>query len=251
MSFVLHYQRLFKISVTEGAGGPGLAGFTLAPTPRCRVLLDNHQLVFRGREAGGEVYYRLNPLAADPLLGRISTRVRFTFCLLQTDAAFFARYKPDLTKSTGPQLYLDNLTATGGIQPADRETLARGEVVQSVDAVKLYPAVFVATADLSGGEPPTLFRVLNKFNPDDVVLEAPIISGGNNGRGFAKIDLSGKPAGPYTLTTDAAEATPRTIYLDQELAGAPLLGLVDIYWETPQNAVAAGGQAFRIGFAKR
>jgi hypothetical protein len=251
MSFVLHYQRLFKISVREGVGGPWLAGFTLAPSPRCRTLLNNHQLVFRGREAGGEVYYRLNPLAAEPLLGRISARVRFTFCLFQTDAAFFARYKPDLAKATGPQLYLDNLTATGSIQPAARQTLAVGEVVQGDDAMKLYPAIFVANADLSGSEPPTRFRVVNKFNPDEVVLEAPIRTGGNGGQGFAKIDMSGKPAGPYTLMTDAAGSTPRTIYIDQELAGAPVLGLVDIYWETPQNAVAAGGQAFSIGFAKR
>jgi hypothetical protein len=249
MSFVLKYLRFFKVSVLESGSDLALKDFAFAPAPATRQQLDDHRLVYRAREGGFEVYYQMNPMAADQLLGRITSRVRYSFSLSLASPGFFNRYKPDLTGVTGPQLYLDNLTAAGSLQAVAKDTLSVGDFVAADDAMKLYPPVFVVSADLSGASPPTKFIVRNKFEPADVVLEVPISA--SDGLASVAIDLSDHPAGPYTLETDAADSQPRTIYADSELAGAPVLGLVDIYWKTPQNTVPAGGLAYAIRFQKR
>ena len=193
----------------------------------------------------------MNPQATDPLLGRISQRVRFSFCLFLSEPDIFQRYEPDLTSDTGPQLYLDNLTPAGAIQPASTQTLTGGAVAQAGDAMKVYPHIFSATADLSGGAPPTKFTVRDKFNPATVVLEVSINASAGVDQAVTKIDMSGHPSGPYTLETDAAGSVPKTIYLDDELAGAQILGLLDIYWETAQDGAPAGGVPYFIRLQKR
>jgi hypothetical protein len=248
MSFVLQYRRLFTVSVQDEAGA-AIPGFAFVPASRTLALLANHQLTFRSRAAGFEVFYRVNPLAADPLVGRIGHRIRLTFPFALTEPGFFERYEPDLTPASGPQLYLDNLTPAGAIQPPATTTLTTGPVAQVADAMKVYPRRFLATADLGGGGAPTKFTVRGKFAPGDVILEAPVVAAAGAGQAAVRIDLSGHPAGPYTLGTDAAGATPRTIYVDDDLAGAPLLGLVDVHWETAQDSAPAA--AYVIRFRKR
>ncbi len=252
MSFILEFHRLFKVSVRENGAGPLLSGFSFEPTPAtCRRLAD-HQLVFRAREAGFEVFYRANPLVTPALLGRITGPVRFTFAMCQSDLHFLERYEPDLTPTTGPQLYLDNLTVTGDIQPNTTDTLSVGAVVQAADAVRIYPPVFQVTTDTSGPQAPTKFIVRKKFNPGPTALvEAPIDASGGARQGFAKIDLSRQPPDLYTLETNAANATVATICVDQELAGSRALGLVDIHWQSAQDTAPTGGVSYIIRFRKR
>ena len=250
MSFVLQYLRLYTVAMQD-ADGEALPGFAFTPTSRTRRRLADHQLVFRSREAGFEVYYRLNPQAGDPLLGRITQRVRFTFLFTQRDAGFFTRYEPMLTPATGPQLYLDNLTASGTIQPAATVTLTADAVVQPADAVKIHPRKFLAATDIAGPPPPTRFTVRDKFAPDTVVLQAPIAVTPGARRAATTIDLSARPPGVYTLETDAPGAAPRTIYADDDVAGTPALGVVDVHWQTPQDTAPAGGAAYVIRFRER
>jgi hypothetical protein len=251
MSFILSYHRLFKVSLLEDGANRPLPGFAAASTPRTQTLLQNHRLIFKAREAGFELYYQMNPLAADPLLGRITGRERFSFGLFQSDPGFFNRYEPELTQNSGPQLYLDNLTASGQIQAPTRAALSAGNVVQRDDAMKLYPAVFLASVDLSSRSPPTKFTVRDKFDATRVVLETPINGGGGGNQAAVKIDLSDQPAGPYMLETDAPGSSPRTIYVDNDLARARVLGVIDIYWETAQDTAPADGLAYEIRFRKR
>lgn len=251
MSFILQFRRLFSVFVREESSGVLLTGFSFAPSEQSRRLLAKHQLLFRARPGGCEVYYRLNPRAADPLLGRISSRVRFTFCLEPGEPTFFARYEPDLDAETGPQLYLDNLTAAGAIQPPTEQSLSAGTVVQRADAVKVVPQLFFAPAPVGGAGAPTRFIVRDKFNPATVVLEAPISAGPGVTQTLTPIDLSGHPPGPYTLETDAAGAAARTIYADDTLAGVKTLGLMDLYWETAQDSVPPAGIAYLIRFRQR
>ncbi|RIK37054.1 MAG: hypothetical protein DCC55_25420 [Chloroflexi bacterium] len=251
MSFVLQFRRLFSVFAQEESGSAILPGFSFAPSEQSRRLMTRHQLLFRARPGGCEVYYRLNPLAADPLLGRISNRVRFTLCMALGEHAFFARYEPDLDAETGPQLYLDNLTAAGAIQPLTEQSLSAGTVVQRADAVKVVPQLFFAPAESGSAGGATRFIVRDKFDPATVVLEAPIDAGPGVTQTLTRIDLSGHSPGPYTLETDATGATVRAIYADNALAGAKILGLVDIYWETPQDTTAPGGVAYLIRFRRR
>ena len=247
MSLIVAYRPLFNISVLEAASGVAITAIRFAPTNRTERVLNDHQLVFRTREAGLTVYYRSNPSAADTLLGRITRRVQLSFLMRLARKDLLAAYEPDLTAESGPQLYLDNLTPSGNIQAASVETLTTGNSVQAVDAMKSVPPVFDARADGAGG--PTQFDLAWKFDASTTVASFPAHGGVN--QVSAKIDLSALPRGPYLLKTNAASATPRTVYVDEDVAGEPVLGIVDVHWETPQDAVAADGQDFVIRFKKR
>jgi hypothetical protein len=250
MSFVHSYYCLFKITVIDDASSKILETFSMTPAVRSLKQLDNFQLTFKELPAGLAVYYRTNPAATPPLLSSIKSRVQFSFCLYQPELNFFQRYKPDLNKNTGPQLYFDNLTSTGRIQVKD--SLSVDNIVRATDAVKIYPHIFYALTESVGGQPaPTKLRVRDKFNPNNLILEVPIKTGGAGSQVFTKLDLSGRPSGPYTLETDAAGSTPMNIYLDDDLASVRILGLVDIHWETPQDTVSAGGIPYFIKFQKR
>lgn len=248
MSFTLTYERLLGLRVEEEGGGP-LSAFTFAPDGRTVGALADHQLVFRPRQEGFDLYYRLNPEAPSPLLGAIRTRVRFGFEMRLAESDFFARYEPDLSGDTGPQLYLDNLTAAGAVQPNGTAALSEGPVVQDVDGVKIYPRIFQVQTEMGGGAPPTRLIVREKFDPTVVVVEVPIVPGG--GTVSTWVDLSAHPGGPYTVETDGAGATARTIYVDDELAGRRMTGLVDLYWEDAQDSAPTGGVAYTIPFRKR
>jgi hypothetical protein len=250
MSFILQHRPLFSVSVQDSASSDTLPAFSFAPGSRTRRLLDDHQLVFRPLDTGFAVYYRLNPQAANPLMGPIRSRVRLSFLVRLTESGFFERYEPSLTPDTGPQFYLDNLTSGGAIQPATTPELSAGSVVQKDDAMKLVPQIFTATADVSGAAPPSKFVVRDKFNPATVVLQVPITAGGSDAA-QSKIDLSDEPAGPYLLETDAAGASRKTIYADDGVVGSQAIGLVDLYWETAQDTVPMGGVEYIARFRKR
>jgi hypothetical protein len=95
--------------------------------------------------------------------------------------------------------------------------------------------------------------VRDKFAPAATrpLLEVPIVAASGAARGGARIDLSAHPPGPYTLETDAPGAAPRTVYVDDDLAGGTFLGLVDVHWATAQNTAPAGGVPYVIPFRKR
>ena len=247
MSFILQHLRLFQVTLEEHPAGPSLQSLSFAPTNETQSLLNDHQLIFRSRSDGFDVYYRTNPLASDPLLGRITRPVRFSFDLLLTESDFYKRYNPDLIRETGPQLYLDNLTPTGNIQA--KMTLTSGDFVKSDDAMQAYPPVFFASADVSGGGAPTQYTVRDKFNPGNTVLQVPITGGPH--QALTRIDLSDELPGPYTLETDAAGASPKTIYVRDLNAGSRIHGVLDIHWKAAQDTAPPGGVAHFIRFQKR
>ncbi|HWR83760.1 MAG TPA: hypothetical protein VN285_10680 [Candidatus Deferrimicrobium sp.] len=253
MSFALSYHRLFNVSVRKGDSDTSLTGMRFVPAPRTQELFRNYQIVFRDRGIGFNVYYRTNPRAADPVLGRINSRVRFSFFMFTAETDFFDRYEPDLTPESGPQLYLDNLSAAGSILPegAEELSLSVGDTVQLADAMKVYPSVFEVSADMSGGSPPTEFKIIDKFDSSTLPLTAPISVAGGGSQGVAKVDASDRPPGPYTLDTDATASVPRVIYIDNDAAAARVLGVLDIHWEKPQDAAPVNGAPFVMRFRKR
>ena len=248
MSFVIQYHPFVNLTVEEEGTGTGMSAFSFRPTYECEHALANQKMVFRPRDQGFQIFYQKNPMVPDALLGPITSRVRFSFAVHLNEQSLFETHEPDLNGQTGPQLYLDNLTAGGNIQSKD--TLTASTVIQATDASRVYPPVFQAAADLSVPGPPTAFRVLDKFNPATTVLSEPITST-VSGPVSIKIDLSGKPSGPYTLATDAASPPARTIYIDEALARSGVFGVLDIYWETRQDTVPANGLDYFIRLRPR
>ncbi len=250
MGFVLDYQVFFRVSVVDEGSGKSLPGVSFSPTSRCARLLSDHQLVFRPREAGFAVYSAANPQAADPLLGRITSLITFSFTAQLKDSSFFTRYAPDPAAMPGPHFYLDNLQASGVIQPAGGQSLAAGAFVDVADAARIYPQVFFAKTDLSAGPVPSKYLVKKFFNPAVTVKEVTIDSGGAT-LASTRIDLSAQSGGPYLLDTDSLGSSPQTIYLDNELSSQGVLGVVDISWESPQDGVPAGGLNYLLRFKKQ
>jgi hypothetical protein len=256
MSFALSHYRLFAVTVrdddisVEQPVGALLKGLKFIPTSVTQQRLKDHQLIFRVGEYGFEVYYRTNPLAADPLLGCIRNSVRFSFLIYQTDGELFSHYGPDLTGETGPQFYLDNLSDSGDIE-LDVEELSAGSSVDVADAMKTCADVFTLSADVSGPSPPTEFRVIRRFPPLDVLESSPIVASTGSDVGVAKFDLSGLPSGPYTLDTDAPGSNAKTIYKDNDVVAARVKGVLDVHWNERQDLTPAGGRQFVVRFEKQ
>lgn len=251
MGFVLDYQPFFKVSVVEEGSGNPLPGFSFLPTSRCSRLLSDHQLIFRARETGFAVYFATNPQAVDPLMGKITSLSQFGFAILLKDSAFFARYAPDSAAMPAPHFYFDNLLTSGAIQPAAQQNLSAGAVVDVADAARIYPHVLFAKTDLTGGSVPTKYIVKEKFDPSVTVKEVAIETSSGAPLVSTRIDLSDRLDGPYLLDTDAVGSTPLTIYLDNALAAQGGLGIADIFWDTRQDKVPAGGLNYTMTFKKK
>lgn len=251
MGFILDYQPFFSLDVKAEGSGDLLPGLDIVPTSACNRRMHDHQLIFRPRQAGFAVYFASNPRAIDPLIGAITHRSRFGFALQLADTGFFSRYAPDPAAMPAPQLYFDNLTASGGIQPVGQQPLSEGAVVDQSDAARIHPHVFLAHSDLAGATPPTRYLINDKFDPAVTVKEVAIKAGGGIALASTRIDLADQSGGPYLITTDAAGALPQTIYLDEALAAQGCLGIVDIYWEARQDAVPAGGLHYTLTFKRQ
>ncbi|HEX9659883.1 MAG TPA: hypothetical protein VGA18_06250 [Rhodothermales bacterium] len=249
MSFVVEYRPFINVAVEEDATNVPLPVLRFTPTPASiRILADRH-LAFRRRDAGFQIFYQSNPMAADPLLGAITSRIRLTFAATLIRPDLLETFEPDLTSETGSQLHFDNLTPSGNIQA--KSTLTTSTIVQAADASRVHPLVFEATADLSVPSPPTEWRVLDRFD-SSIVVHTELIPSTATGATRTKIDLAKKQvSGPYTLATDEATPPARSIYVDAELAYMSVAGVLDLYWETRQDTVPAGGLDYFIRFRRR
>ena len=143
MSLLRQYRPLFTVAAEDDVSHARLTAISFAPTRACWAKLADHQMVFRPRPGGFQVFFQTNPEAADPLMGRIAARTRFTFAMTLSLRDLFARYQPDLNLDTGAQLYLDNLTPGGNIQA--KNTLSVGTTVQQGDAARLCPPMWIGT----------------------------------------------------------------------------------------------------------
>jgi hypothetical protein len=250
VSFTIQARRLFTIQfVDEANENETLTGFRIRPIISTRQLLENHQLIFREQEGGCQVFYLSNPLAVEPLLGKITQRVRFSFLLIQTEQGFFDRYDPKLTTANGRLFYLDNRLPNGDLQPNTEKNLSTDAFVKVTDAMDNYPQIFYLPVDMSGGSPVTV-SIKDKFNLGNEVFNQTIQPFGSD-LTSVKIDLSTENPGLYELDVDLPGIDSKNIYIDDELAGIQAQGLVDIYWETPQDNVPPDtGVNYQIAFKK-
>jgi hypothetical protein len=249
MSFRIDYQPFFFVALEEQNTGKILTDLVLQPTAACRQLLANRHMIFKARENGGQVFFQKNPLADDPLLGRISERIQFSFILSLKRTDFFELYKPDLSIETGPHLYFDNLTISGNIQAKDSLTI--GNAVQASDAIRITPSVFVERIDVSDDPPPTFMVVQRIFDPPTIVPDVPIPSSTGTNQVQTKINLTSFPSGVYSVTTNQPDAKINKYYIDDEIASQRAIGVVDIFWEDSQDTAPEGGVPYVIRFEKR
>lgn len=258
MGFVIKYNRFFSVTLGEEGAGDIMEGFTFFPTRECQRMMDNHNLVFRSRSAGFEVFYSETPLIP------ITESVRFSFGFRIPDAGLFEKYglvREDETDTTvyQPGLYFDNLNPDGSIISGSPASIVAsgtdpGETVSSADTYRIYRQTF-KVYDEAGGTPPSSYELSHQYNTSLTQTNPvdPDPAAGSLVTTINSIDLNGdyiSESGPYLLEADVQPPPNRKVYLSEELGQKGAHGVVDIYWENPQDTVPdpEKGQEYNIIF---
>ncbi len=257
MGFVLTYKRFISVRVKEDVTDLEIRHLSFRPSADCLELFRNHHIVFRARPNGFDTYYRVSELASESLQSPISKRTRFSFSIKVKENRFFDIYDADGT--TSPQFYLDNLTNSGLITTASAGHLTSGTSFEDDDTTKVHPQSFVVNTDLSMADPPTEWRIKEKFTPQDVLQTVAIdnpdsldtISVRMNDPILHSSEFIGEE-GPFVLESDKASPAPTSIYLSDFLSKQSINGVLDIYWDSAQTAAPADtGREYQIIFKRK
>lgn len=254
MGFRLTYHRFFSVSVREHTTDNEIRSLAFTPTPECREALNKYDLIFRHQRNGFEIYYRSNPDASDPITSPIESKTRFSFSVKIKDSDFYNLYKPDVLKV--PQFYLDNLTPSGNISNAAAGNLTSTNNFDDKDLAIIKPQSFTQRTDMTGGDPPTEWRIKKKFNPQDTLKTIPIDN--PDGLDFVQVRMNDPLLSPldyisddgvYALETDKPGFEQTTLYLSNDVGGLSTNGVLDIYWDNAQNnAPNPTGKQYQIIF---
>ena len=107
---------------------------------------------------------------------------------------------------------------------------------------------------MTGGDPPTEWRIKKKFNPQDTIKTIPIDN--PDGLDFVEVRMNDpllnpseyiSESGVYALETDKPSFEQATLYLSDDLGGSSANGVLDIYWDNSQdNAPDPTGKQYQI-----
>ncbi len=243
MSIRRDYLPLFSIRAVQQGSAGVINNVTMAPTMQCRTLLNDHQLLAKQREFGMQVYFSNNPWATNPLLGAISSRVRFDFKVI-VPVDFYTTYLPDV--ESGKKLHLNNLTAAGSIKPGTDVALSANASVTDVDALKIVAQRF--EIELTPPVGAVSYDVRNQFGTQ-VLRNFPLDELGEGER--IEFDLDGLPYGRYRLAPDNVPSQETEFFVENEVASQRCQAVVSIFLETPQTGAPATGYQFNAHFDVR
>lgn len=258
MGFLIKYNRFFSVTFLEEGNDNPLENFSFFATTDTLQTLQNHKLIFRPRAYGFDVFYSEIPMVP------ISEKIHFTFGFTTTDTGLFERY--GLVKSGDsdtrvfePGLYFSNLNNSGSIITQNPASITAsgagsGHRVTAADTSRFYRQTFKIIEKNTASVPDeyTLkhkyINSLQQTNPVEKPESAETIITTIN-----SVDLEDdyiSTPGPYLLEYGTNPTISRNLYLNSELGQKPVLGVIDIYWETPQNTIsnAETGQLYNITF---
>lgn len=245
MSFQRQYLPLFSIRVLNNSTGNAIVGAMLKASNQTQKALNNHHLLAKSRDYGLDVFYSTNPQASNALLGPITSVKKLDF-ELHLSASFYSEYLPDLDGSTGKQLHLQNLNASGAVVLANNTSLSQGSVISAIDAVKVQPLRFEVRMNIDGAA--TEIQVSKQFDPAAIVT-LPVTVIGNEVQ--LELDLTELSSGHYRLATDSQMNQYSHVLLDNELASARAMGLISVYLDQLQTNAPANGYQFEARFDPR
>ena len=240
------WHPFLSVRFEDDAGAP-VTGLSVAPLPGTDDRIARHGLTFRAWPDRMALYSRRYDGRPDPLKGPIARRTRFAFALDPRTADFGRLYGPDLAAATGPVIYLNNLTPAGAIRASGVKL--HGGALSAEHAVALAGATASVTLDVSGGAPDA---VEARSLPGDALIdriEVPRVAGATTATVTLTLDTD---APHHRAVSDPAGAVDRGLYADPDsLARAPR-GILELYWETRQDAVPSpDGVLYRVVFPRR
>ncbi|WP_432695146.1 hypothetical protein ACQUQP_11360 [Marinobacterium sp. YM272] len=243
MSFRRDYLPLFGIHFIDHSSGDPIPGVSATPLATCQRALNDHQLLFKTRPFGCQVYYSTNPWASSPVLGEVTRRVSFDFSL-HLPGDFYQRYLPDLTERK--QLHLHNLANNGDIKAGNTVTVSAGTAVAGADAVRALPKRFEIPLNLTPAT--TELQVRRQFGSSLVTsIDRDELGEGER----IGIDLRQLDSGRYRLATDDQPGQHTHVLLDNELASGDAQGMVSIVMDDSQQLAPAEGFRFEVRFEPR
>lgn len=246
MGFVIAYHPFLALRLEDDGGEP-VTAFDIRPTPLALQVMGMNQILWRPRSDGLQLFYRTTPESAPPLLGEITTRVRYSFHMRLTDGAFFTRHFPDFA-GDGAALHFDNLDGAGAIQ-APGAIITQGATVSDADTVAMGTVPFPAHVDLTGGVP-TDVELQNPISGNPLVT-TPVTAAAGATETTVLLDASEPGDGLYRAVATIPAALDQRIYTDTATDGTER-GAVDLYWETAQDTVPLpDGAIYRVVFQRR
>ncbi len=258
MGFLIKYNRFFSVTFLEEGTDIPLEKFSFFATNDTLQAIQNYKLIFRPRPHGFDVFYSSTPMVP------ISEKIRFSFGFTTSDTGLFERY--GLIKSGEndptmfePGLYFSNLDNSGTIITQNPASIAAsgadpGHHVTADDTSQIYRQTF-KIIEKNTASVPDEYSLKHKYinsiqqtNPVDKPASAETIITTIN-----SVDLEDEYIsipGPYLLEYGNNPTFSRNLYLNSELGQKSVLGVIDIYWETPQNSIsnAETGQLYNITF---
>lgn len=246
---VIAFRPFVTVTVLEQGTGKEIGGLRFEPAPATALRLADHRLVFRTRDSGFQLYAQFNPEFGNARLSALAARTSFVFCIRLTEPGFLARYHPDLDSATGPNLYLANLDARGGVRAKGR--LSRGKTVTQADAARIVARRLTARASLVGKPQPASLKVTERFNPSRTVADIPVDAIAKSTAAAVAIDLSTDLARVYTLAPQPRGKPETTLFADNELAGCGAFGVLELVAEPSAGPEPAGGRKYSAIFRRR
>lgn len=246
MGFVIAYHPFLALQLEDDGGEP-VTAFDIRPTPLALQAMGMNQILWRPRPNGLQLFYRTTPESTPPLLGEITSRVRYSFHMRLTDGGFFTQHFPDFA-GDGAALQFDNLDGAGAIQAAGA-IISQGATVSDADTVAMGTVPFPARVDLTGGVP-TDVELQNPVSGNALATTLVTAAAGAT-ETTVLLDASGPGDGLYRAVASIPAALDQRIYADAATDGTAR-GAVDLYWETAQDSVASpDGAIYRVVFQRR
>jgi hypothetical protein len=241
------FRPAYSVLALDDADDKPLPGLILFPTASCRARLRDLGLSYRAETGGFRLFaqfmggtggVRRVPVAAEAVL---------VFAITLADPGFPARYRPPLTRATGPNLYLTNRTPAGAVRNAG--LLTRGAVAAAVDAVRITGRRFRAPATVGGANPATALAVATGYAPIRQLADAPIA--GPVGEAQVAIDLTGAPERAFTLAPKPPGTAFSRILADDEVFALGAFGVLDLVLRPVAGPDPAAGRAFTARFRRQ
>lgn len=160
---------------------------------------------------------------------------------------FWAKYQPDLTSTTGPQIYLTNRVDAATARPDGLLTV--GPEVDLADAVQIVPWRFAARADLAASPRPLAVAVSTAFAPRNDLADVPLQTA--SGEAEALIDLAGQTETVFLLAPKPPASARRRVFVSAELAGRGAAGVLELVLRPVAGPDPPGPRAFAAEFRRR
>ncbi len=258
----INYHRLFNLHYSHDYyvnGKP--SGMSLQPTSETSRLLKGGKMLFKTTPGGVTVLYRALQDEITPMVNLPYLRLRFVLkvsnpakflTVTNLDSASSKKYKsPSL-------LYFKNDPASASVNPNQPEAIEH----ELIDAVR--PSLFTFSFTMSDPPEEILLRItdetdslviIGKDESGDPIPAEWILIKNEDDIYRNQVDLRGKQTGKYVITirnaADTETLKEETIYVDDELWGQNIMGIVDLIYQQDDGQLYGETEEYELRFNRK